>query len=395
MTMAPVVIQAIPIPSNDLSLDAADIDLLFPEGELNLVKRVVTKPAVKPAVKPVVKPAAKPAAKPPVVAKPAAKPVTAVKAPAKAPIIPVKAPAKAPVTPVKAPAKAPVAPVKAPVKAPATTPAKPPTAKPPAAVPVKNSPPPTGGKLGQGTKAPGGSADVCSVVERRNTKLDKRAQTNCKCFKKCNSCTANADCAFSTVTFTCVNKEGTQPNTIIKATAAKRCPAVQQQAGIFPSNGVASVPAGLPNARVQAFFTAIQPHVFTRESPARPDSGQHLKSVWIANHTGAKAVPTCNTTTGLCTFVDGSATGKTVWDDTTGIYSQQDVKNMCSVALALTDSARATTETRHVILTPLNVKICVDATKQSANFNANTGAGQGSCFPVGTGAATGLVHSAC
>jgi len=39
---------------------------------------------------------------------------------------------------------------------------------------------------------------------------------------------------------------------------------------------------------------------------------------------------------------------------------------MCSVALSLTDNARAITETRHIILTPLNVKICVEAKKQSA-----------------------------
>jgi len=181
----------------------------------------------------------------------------------------------------------------------------------------------------------------------------------------------------------------------VTATAARRCPAAQQQAGLFLSNGVASVAAGLPTAKIQALFTAIQPHIFTRESAARPDSGQHLKSVWIANHTGAKAVPTCNAATGLCTFADGSATGKTVWDDAAGVYSKQDVKNMCSIALALTDSARATTENRHVVLTPLNVKICIEATKQSANFNAATGAGQGSCFPVGTGAATGQVNAAC
>jgi hypothetical protein len=372
MTVAPVAIHTAPVPPGGFSFDPVDPALLFPEGfpeeELDLVKRAPPKPAAKPA--PV---AAKPVAKPaPIAAKPVAKP---------APVAanPVTKPAPVAAKPIAKPAPVAARPVVAPAKAPAA--AKAPGAAKPAPAPAK--PPAT---------APAADADGC-------TGIAKRLQP-CKCFKKCQSCTAQSTCAFSTVTFKCVDKGNGNgpPDTIIAAEATQRCPAVQQQGAIFPAiqkpKGVADIPAGLPTPQIQAAFTAIQPHVFTRESAARPDSGQHLKSVWIANHpTGPKSVPTCNAATGLCTFVDGSATGKTVWDDTTGVYSQQDVRNMCSVALALSSGNAV----RHVVQTPLNVKICIQATRQSNNFNAQTGAGQGSCFPVGTAAvaANVNVHSAC
>jgi len=229
----------------------------------------------------------------------------------------------------------------------------------------------------------------------------KRTGACCAALQTCQSCTADTDCEFSTVTFKCSNVSGANAVNVIRGTEGRdQCPAVVQQSSIFPgvpgkktgATVVEGKPAGIPTPDIAAAFTLIAPHIFTRESPARPDSGQHLKSVWLQFHpTGPKSVPNCNATTGLCTFTDGSATGKTVWDDGPGQYTQNDVKNMCSMALALSTN----TAPRHVIMTKKNQKICIQATRQSKNFKPATGAGQGSCFPVGTGSTAAKLGSTC
>jgi hypothetical protein len=360
MTVTPALISAAPLPAPDLtSLSSAGYDFVpLPDDLEELAKRAVTK---KPTVK---------------------KPTTAAKKPAAA--------AKKPATPAKPAAKAPATKAPAKAKAPATKAAKT-TAK-----AAKTA----------SAKTPAKTADgaACAFVpgQKKGAKA-ARGCNNCAALQTCGTCTAQAGCGFSTITFKCaeVDPKRIGANVITSANSRDRCPAVLQQVDVFPAIpgkkknrpvAVPGAPGGLPTSDIVTAFNAIKPHVFTRESAARPDSGQHLKSVWIKNHTGAKATPTCNNTTGLCTFADGSATGKTVWNDDAGFYNQQDVINMCSVALALNDIQGGT---RHVVMTPLNAKICIQATKQTANFNAQTGAGQGSCFPVGTAASTGKLNDAC
>jgi len=296
-------------------------------------------------------------------------------------------------------AKKPAAAAKKPAPAPAAKkPAAAPAAKKPAAAPakkttaaVKKPTKTTSAKAGAKTTSPAGP--VCK-------RAPGGACNNCAAFQTCDTCTAQRGCGFSTVTFKCASVTGSPADTVVAANKRDRCPAVIQQARIFPAKqgkktgvpvSTAGTAGGVPSAQIKAAFSLIEPHVFTRESPNRPDSGQHLKSVWIANHTGAKAVPTCTAATGLCTFNDGSSTGKTVWNDDAGFYTRNDVKNMCSVALALSSG----TSTRHVVMTPRNQKICIEARPQSRNFNAGTGAGQGSCFPIGTNAVGGKLDSVC
>jgi len=226
-------------------------------------------------------------------------------------------------------------------------------------------------------------------VCRRAPGKDGKTATTCKPVKSdkcsaqlgCGQCVL-AGCGFNKQTMACQSKSANPLLITGSGTVPKACLPINQMQGLFPRKKSLSkqkgVKSGVSNAGV--IPANIKPgilspillnHVFkgtglNGAAAESAKSGRHLRSVFERANRGAKVTST-NNAAKILAFGD-----KTVWEDGPGGYDQQDIINMCAVAIKA--SGVGAIEGNRVVQTKFGSPICVSWFTK----------GTGSCFPLGT-----------
>ncbi|CAL1714809.1 unnamed protein product [Somion occarium] len=238
-----------------------------------------------------------------------------------------------------------VARVKLPGAKPPAQPPKKPVA--PAPAPAKPAPPP---------------ASPCNGAK------DPNGNGNCQAF----AIPKNA-CAFDRTTLKCVPRPGTLTSTLV--TVPAQCATIQQTSRLTPNANV--------QQQAAAEFARMQNHIFNGETD--PTSGRHTFNAWRkANSDPGR----CDNETHLCAFRLNNKTPKTVWDDRAGLYTQQDIKDMCMAAITLNiQENQMKSSLSFSVQTKFGKSICVEHLVTKDNTP--------SCFPVGIHRSTPPLGSRC
>ncbi|KAJ6569127.1 hypothetical protein B0H19DRAFT_1065900 [Mycena capillaripes] len=410
-----------------LASQAAPID----SRELSVRKVKAAPKPVKAAPKPVPKPAKAPIKAAP---KPAPKPVKAAPKP-----VPVKAAPK----PVPKPVKTAPKPVPVPVKA-APKPAK--AAPKPVPVPVEAAPKPVPVPVkAQPAAAPKASSKVATACPiRKGSKAGVKAREGSDpddCSPEalcaslgddCATCVGGGlQCAFDVKGNKCVPETTTG---LTLATDKKSC------ATLLAAEKAAAPPTvdeRVTAAAQAAFSKSVQDHIF-KGAAAKKNSGRHILSAWT------KANPTSkenkrDTTTGVVEFevsrckrdiaekvLKISQNGsdiKTVWNDVkaadgTFVYTQDQIKTLClrgyelsilgnpsnaATLKAPAEPAASTSKKGKGKATPAPAALKITSGLNNGfvvhnpfiNQNVCINVSSASCFPLGTGTASGAEGSLC
>ncbi|KAJ6553066.1 hypothetical protein B0H19DRAFT_1263483 [Mycena capillaripes] len=420
--------QAAPIDSRVAPVDSRELSSRKAKAAPKPAKaapKAAAKPA-KAAPKAAPKPAPKPvkAAPKPVPVKAAPKPVPVKAAPKPVPVkaAPKPVPVKAAPKPVPKPAKA--APKPLPVKA---APKPVPVKAVPKPVKAQPAAPPKTSKVATGVACPvrkKGSKAGVKAREGSDTEECEGASAADLCAsldeEGCPTCVgaAGLNCAFDVKGGKCV------PNTTTGLTLAKN---KQECVTLLAAEQSAAPPAvnvEVTKAAQKAFSLSVQDHIFKGNSNKK-NSGRHMLTVWTKDNP-TSAENKRDKATGVVEFQNGKGIKdiKTVWNDKdtgdgTFVYTEDQIKALClrgyeqsilvnpsnqaTLKAPATQTAASTSKKGKGKLPPPPAALKILSGlenglvvhNQFINKNVCLNINSESCFPLGTGTASGKEGSPC
>jgi hypothetical protein len=208
------------------------------------------------------------------------------------------------------------------------------------------------------------------LVTRENLFPRVKQHTCSQSYQGCSQCVKH-NCRFSKTTFKCENP-GAGGDFVTTSTG---CPQINQLQRVFQAkkgkNGARTIKHGEHTPDVRAKWDTMATHVLHGDGPdSHPTSGRHTSDSFRAANPGLGAPTHVNQETHIMRWGTAENPTKTVWDS--AHYSETDIKNMCAVAIALRGQAP---RGAFVVQSPHGVPACIET------FTA----GQGSCYPKGSG----------
>ncbi|CAL1714854.1 unnamed protein product [Somion occarium] len=231
-------------------------------------------------------------------------------------------------------------------------------------------PPPTKGGKNPPPPPPPPPVQTSTTPSPCNGQKNSVGSGNCK---TCVAIAGNA-CAFDRDSLQCVPRPNSAltPNLV---TSAAACATLDQTSVLNPNQNV--------RQQAEAEFARMQNHIFNGETD--PTSGRHTFSAWRSKNSDAGR---CDSNTNLCAFRLNNKTPKTVWDDRNGLYTVQDIKDMCITAITLNIQQNQMRSSKSfAVQTKFGKSICV----QHLVTKDNTP----SCFPLGIHTAPPTLGSPC